>query len=66
MVGGPTSASAPPQPRGAFVLFEGVDRSGKSTQAARLVDALNAEGVRCGGCGVGGVGVFVLWRQRAA
>lgn len=53
MVGGPTSASAPPQPRGAFVLFEGVDRSGKSTQAARLVDALNAEGVRFGGCGVG-------------
>ena len=31
-------------PRGAFILFEGVDRSGKSTQAARLVDALNAQG----------------------
>jgi hypothetical protein len=33
-------------PRGAFILLEGVDRSGKSTQAARLVDALKAQGVR--------------------
>jgi|TARA_B100000683_G_scaffold244429_1_gene254619 dTMP kinase len=31
--------------RGAFVLFEGADRCGKSTQAARLVAALNARGV---------------------
>lgn len=30
--------------RGAFILFEGVDRCGKTTQARRLVDALNAGG----------------------
>jgi hypothetical protein len=34
--------------RGAFILFEGVDRCGKTTQARRLVDALNAGGVRTG------------------
>lgn len=32
-------------PRGAFILFEGVDRSGKSTQAAKLVETLNKQGV---------------------
>jgi thymidylate kinase len=32
-------------PRGAFILFEGVDRSGKSTQAARLVETLKSQGV---------------------
>ena len=32
--------------RGAFVLLEGVDRSGKSTQCKRLVDYLNANGIR--------------------
>jgi len=31
--------------RGAFVLFEGVDRCGKSTQASRLVTTLRARGV---------------------
>ncbi|KAF8071262.1 hypothetical protein HT031_001345 [Scenedesmus sp. PABB004] len=32
-------------PRGAFILFEGVDRSGKSTQSAKLAAALEAAGV---------------------
>jgi Thymidylate kinase len=32
--------------RGAFILFEGVDRCGKSTQAKRLVEHLTARGVR--------------------
>jgi hypothetical protein len=32
-------------PRGAFIVLEGTDRSGKSTQCARLVTALNASGV---------------------
>lgn len=32
-------------PRGAFILFEGIDRCGKSTQAVKLVENLNAEGV---------------------
>ena len=30
--------------RGAFILFEGVDRCGKTTQARRLVGALNDAG----------------------
>ena len=32
--------------RGAFILFEGVDRCGKTTQATRLVEHLNAKGHR--------------------
>ncbi|GAA6047677.1 hypothetical protein JCM3770_001622 [Rhodotorula araucariae] len=32
--------------RGAFIVFEGLDRSGKSTQVARLVDALNGRGIK--------------------
>ncbi|KAJ1988437.1 hypothetical protein H4R33_002431 [Dimargaris cristalligena] len=32
--------------RGAFILLEGCDRTGKSTQAERLVDALNRRGQR--------------------
>ena len=33
-------------PRGALVVFEGCDRSGKTTQCQKLVDALNAEGTK--------------------
>ena len=32
--------------RGAFIVLEGVDHSGKTTQCHRLVDALDSEGRR--------------------
>lgn len=32
--------------RGAFILLEGVDRSGKTTQCKRLVEALTNEGIK--------------------
>ena len=32
--------------RGAFIVFEGIDRCGKSTQCARLVQELNKKGVK--------------------
>lgn len=32
--------------RGAFILLEGVDRSGKTTQCKRLIDALTQEGIK--------------------
>lgn len=38
---GSTSGSG----RGAFVLFEGMDRSGKTTQAKKLVEALKERNV---------------------
>jgi dTMP kinase len=41
-----TSPGASPPPRGALIVLEGADRSGKSTQAARLVAWLNGRGVR--------------------
>ena len=56
----PAGAGAPTAPRGAFIVFEGADRAGKSTQAARLVESLRAQGVaaecwrfpdRTSGCG---------------
>jgi hypothetical protein len=57
----PASASATPPPhRGAFIVLEGADRAGKSTQCARLVASLRAAGVdaaswrfpdRASGCG---------------
>ena len=31
--------------RGAFILFEGVDRCGKTTQSTKLVEALKSSGV---------------------
>lgn len=31
--------------RGAFILFEGVDRCGKTTQCGKLVEALQARGL---------------------
>jgi thymidylate kinase len=36
-------------PRGAFIVFEGLDRCGKTTQVEALADALRREGrqVRC-------------------
>ena len=34
------------QPRGAFIVFEGADRAGKSTQCQMLVEHLAASGVR--------------------
>ena len=41
---GPSSSSSPP--RGAFIVLEGVDRCGKTTQCARLVERLRESGVR--------------------
>lgn len=36
--------SQAPQPRGAFIVLEGLDRSGKTTQAKTLEERLAAEG----------------------
>ncbi|KAK9826824.1 hypothetical protein WJX81_004382 [Elliptochloris bilobata] len=45
-MGGATSAGASQaSQRGAFILFEGVDRCGKTTQSRRLVEHLQAVGV---------------------
>lgn len=44
-----TSSSSPASsssPRGAFIVLEGVDRCGKTTQCARLVERLRESGVR--------------------
>ncbi len=38
------SSAASAAARGAFILFEGVDRCGKTTQATKLVEALKAAG----------------------
>jgi dTMP kinase len=44
-----SAASAAAPVRGAFIVLEGTDRSGKSTQCARLVAALRAQGVDAAG-----------------
>lgn len=44
------AAAASKGGRGAFIVFEGLDRSGKSTQVQRLVDSLNGEGIRAVAC----------------
>ncbi|GAA5932795.1 bifunctional thymidylate/uridylate kinase [Sporobolomyces koalae] len=41
-----TAASVQRSKRGAFIVLEGLDRSGKSTQVERLVNALEREGNR--------------------
>lgn len=41
-----TTSSTAPQPRGALIVFEGVDRCGKSTQSKLLVEHLQSAGVR--------------------
>lgn len=40
-----SSAMAQQQARGAFIVFEGADRAGKSTQCQMLVEHLQAQGV---------------------
>lgn len=34
-----------PPRRGAFIVIEGIDRSGKTTQSTKLVEALNKAGI---------------------
>ena len=52
LMGGATGARGPQgSQRGAFILFEGVDRCGKTTQSRRLVEHLRAAGV-CPKCGL--------------
>lgn len=41
------SADGAPANRGAFIVFEGLDRSGKSTQSAQLLSRLQAASVSC-------------------
>jgi len=40
-----TTAAQPNKRRGAFIVLEGVDRCGKTTQVARLVESLRAQGL---------------------
>lgn len=42
--------AAAPIKRGLFVVVEGLDRSGKSTQVKRLVEALQRKGVQVEAC----------------
>lgn len=42
----PAASASTSTPRGAFIVLEGVDRCGKTTQCARLVERLRASGVR--------------------
>ena len=54
---GAAAGGATSTPRGAFIVLEGVDRCGKSTQCARLVERLTADGVSEWRGGVWGVRV---------
>jgi len=49
--------------RGAFIVFEGLDRSGKSTQVARLVESLNKSGVKAVGCRFPGGSERLNWAK---
>jgi hypothetical protein len=50
--------------RGAFIVLEGLDRSGKSTQCLKLVDNLNKAGLKAKGMRFPGVLVMLLTPQR--
>jgi hypothetical protein len=40
-----TSSNGTSAPRGALIVVEGLDRSGKSTQLTKMVEALKGKGV---------------------
>lgn len=47
--------------RGAFLVLEGCDRVGKSTQVKRLVKALNDRGIKAESRGFPGLFFFFLY-----
>jgi len=49
----------PKPPRGLFVVFEGLDRSGKSTQVARLVERLEQSGTKVKSCRFPGMSLSI-------
>ena len=55
-----SSAAASIRKRGAFIVLEGLDRSGKSTQCLRLVDNLNSAGMQTKGIRFPGESVSYL------
>lgn len=60
------AAAATKVRRGAFIVFEGLDRSGKSTQVQRLVDSLNKDGVKAVACSFPGEHTPLLFAERHA